>query len=85
MSAALVVTGTDVTVGDVIATDTTMTATLTIAPTASPSAEPRLLIVTTESGQTTIEFFIIAACIYYLMAKAIETLAQLASWRLFGR
>jgi hypothetical protein len=59
--AALVVTGTDVTVGDVIATDTSLTATLTIAPTASPAAEPRLLIVTTESGQTTIEFFIIAA------------------------
>jgi len=33
----------------------------------------------------TFEFFIVAACIYYLMAKAIETLAQLASWRLFGR
>ena len=60
--AALVITGTDVTVADVATPgDTTLTATLTIAPTAAPSSEARLLIVTTESGQTTIEFFVVAA------------------------
>lgn len=59
--AALVITGTDVAITDVATpTDATLTATLTIAPTATPSAEARLLIVTTESGQTTIEFFVVA-------------------------
>jgi hypothetical protein len=60
--AALVITGPDVTVSDVATpTDTSLTATLTIAPTATPSAEARLLIVTTESGQTTIEPFVVPA------------------------
>jgi hypothetical protein len=60
--AALVISGTDVGVADVVTpNDTTLTATLTIAPTATPSAEARLLIVTTESGQTTIEFFVVPA------------------------
>ncbi len=64
--AALVITGDptagqDVTVGDVATpNDTTLTALLTIAGTATPSAEARLLIVTTETGQATIEFFIVA-------------------------
>ena len=58
--AALVITGTDVDVSDVATpNDTTLTATLTIARRATPSAEARLLIVTTESGQTTIEFFVV--------------------------
>jgi hypothetical protein len=60
--AALVITGSGVTVGDVVTPDDqTITATLTIASTATASTEPRLLIVTTESGQTTIEFFVVAA------------------------
>jgi hypothetical protein len=59
--AALVITGTDVSITDVATpNDSTLTATLTIAPTATPSAEARLLIVTTESGQTTAEFFVVA-------------------------
>jgi hypothetical protein len=42
--------------------DATLTATLTIDPGAPTSAsEARLLIVTTESGQTTIEFFVVPA------------------------
>jgi hypothetical protein len=58
--AALVVTGSDVTVSDVATpNDTTLTALVTIAGTAAPSAEARLLIVTTESGQATIEFFVV--------------------------
>ena len=40
--------------------DSTLTATLTIDPALSPETEPRLLIVTTESGQTTAEFFVVA-------------------------
>jgi hypothetical protein len=40
--------------------DSTLTATLTIAPGAALTAEPRLLIITTESGQTTAEFFVVA-------------------------
>jgi hypothetical protein len=60
--AALVITGSDVVVSDVATpNDTTLTALLTIAGTASPSTEARLLIVTTESGQTTIEFFVVPA------------------------
>ncbi|MGH7896280.1 MAG: hypothetical protein ACREQL_16560 [Candidatus Binatia bacterium] len=59
--AALVITGTDVAVSDVATpADTMLTATLTISPLATPSSEARLLIVTTESGQTTIEFFVVA-------------------------
>jgi hypothetical protein len=59
--AALIITGSDVAIADVVTpSDTTLTATLTIAPTATPSAEARLLIITTESGQTTIEFFVVA-------------------------
>jgi hypothetical protein len=51
-----------VTVSDVASPDdSTLTATLTIGAGFSPEAEPRLLIVTTESGQTTTEFFIVAA------------------------
>jgi hypothetical protein len=63
--AAVIITGDpmsgqDVTVSDVaIPNDTTITGLLTISATATPSAEARLLIVTTESGQTTIEFFIV--------------------------
>jgi hypothetical protein len=41
--------------------DGTLTATLTIAATVSPESEPRLLIVTTESGQVTTEFYVVAA------------------------
>ena len=41
--------------------DATLTATLTIAGTLSPESEPRLLIVTTESGQVTTEFHVVAA------------------------
>ena len=41
--------------------DGTLTATLTIAATLSPESEPRLLIVTTESGQVTTEFHVVAA------------------------
>jgi hypothetical protein len=41
--------------------DGTLTATLTIAATLSPESEPRLLIVTTESGQVTAEFHVVAA------------------------
>jgi hypothetical protein len=65
--AALVVTtpgaAEDITITDVATPDdATLTATLAIAPTATASVtEPRLLIVTTESGQTTIEFFVVPA------------------------
>jgi hypothetical protein len=41
--------------------DSTLTATLAISGSLSPESEPRLLIVTTESGQVTTEFFIVAA------------------------
>lgn len=59
--AALVITGAGVAIGDTATPDdTTLTATLTIDPGAPTSAtEARLLIVTTESGQTTIEFFVV--------------------------
>lgn len=58
--AAVVISGSDVTVSDVATpNDTTITGLLTIAGTATPSAEARLLIVTTESGQSTIEFFVV--------------------------
>jgi hypothetical protein len=40
--------------------DTTLTGLLTIDAPRTPSAEARLLIVTTESGQSTIEFFVVA-------------------------
>lgn len=65
--AALVVTSGTGDVGDVVVSDVqtpddgTLTANLTIAGTLSPEAEPRLLIVTTESGQDTAEFFVVAA------------------------
>ena len=60
--AALVITGSGVTVSDVASLDdATLTATLAIDAAVAPSTEPRLLIVTTESGQTTIEFFVVAA------------------------
>jgi len=61
--AALVITGTGVAVGDVATPDDgTLTATLTIDPAATLSTtEPRLLVVTTESGQTTTEFFVVPA------------------------
>jgi hypothetical protein len=50
-----------VTISDVATPDdSTLTATLTIDPALSPESEPRLLIVTTESGQTTAEFFVVA-------------------------
>lgn len=60
--AALVITGNKVTVTDTTTPDdSTLTATLTIAADAELSTtEPRLLIVTTESGQTTAEFFVVA-------------------------
>jgi hypothetical protein len=61
-AAALVITGPDVRVSDVATpNDTTLTAIVTIADTATPSTEARLLIVTTESGQATIEFFVVPA------------------------
>jgi hypothetical protein len=60
--AVLVVTGSGITVGDVATPDdATLTATLTIDAGVSPSSEPRLLVVTGESGQTTVEFFVVAA------------------------
>jgi hypothetical protein len=65
--AALIITSGDgnqggVTVSDVVSsTDGAfLTATLTIDGGLTPESEPRLLIVTTESGQTTAEFFIVA-------------------------
>jgi len=59
--AAVVITGSGVTVTDVATpNDTTLTGLLTIDGAATPSAEARLLIVTTESGQSTIEFFVVA-------------------------
>jgi hypothetical protein len=59
--AALVVTGSGIAVSGVATPDdSTLTATLTIGSGVSPSSEPRLLIVTTESGQTTTEFFVVA-------------------------
>jgi hypothetical protein len=61
--AALVVTGGGVAVSDTTTPDDgTLTATLTIDAGATTSTtEARLLIVTTESGQTTIEFFVVPA------------------------
>lgn len=41
--------------------DSTLTATLTIANTLNPETEPRQLILTSESGQVTAEFFVVAA------------------------
>jgi hypothetical protein len=41
--------------------DSTLTATLTISGSLSAESEPRLLIVTNESGQATAEFFVVAA------------------------
>lgn len=62
LGAALVITGTGATVSGVATPDdATLTATLTIDPATPPSAEPRILIITTESGQTTAEFFVVAA------------------------
>jgi hypothetical protein len=59
--AALVITGTGAATTDVVSPDdTTLTATLTVDP-GTASSEARLLIVTTESGQATAEFFIVAA------------------------
>jgi hypothetical protein len=64
--AALVITSGDggaggVSISDVATPDdATLTATLTIDGALTPEAEPRLLIVTTESGQTTAEFFVVA-------------------------
>jgi hypothetical protein len=59
---ALVITGSGVTVSATATPDdATLTATLTIGPGVSPSPEPRLLIVTTDAGQTTVEFFVVAA------------------------
>jgi hypothetical protein len=61
--AALVVTGTGIEVSDTATPDdSTLTATLTIGAAAPTSTtEARLLIVTTESGQSTIEFFVVPA------------------------
>jgi len=62
LGAALVITGSGVAISGVATPDdATLTATLSIDPATSPSTEPRLLIVTTESGQTTAEFFVVAA------------------------
>jgi hypothetical protein len=64
--AALIVTSGDsgqggVTISDVAnPDDSTLTATLTIDAGLAPETEPRLLILTTESGQTTAEFFVVA-------------------------
>lgn len=50
-----------VAVTDVVTVDdATLTATLTIDGALTPESEPRLLILTSESGQTTAEFFIVA-------------------------
>src|SRR4029453_18925300 len=59
--AALVVTGTGISITNTATPDdATLTATLTISPSAPTSAtDARLLIVTTESGQTTIELFVV--------------------------
>jgi hypothetical protein len=59
--AALIVTGSGVSITDTTTVDdTTLTATVTIDALATPSVtEARLIIVTTESGQTTIEFFVV--------------------------
>jgi len=63
---ALIVTSGDsgqggVTVSDVATPDdSTLTATLTIDAGLVPESEPRLLILTNESGQTTVEFYIVA-------------------------
>jgi hypothetical protein len=60
--AALVVTGSGVGVSGVATPDdTTLTATVAVDPGTPPGTEPRLLIVTTESGQTTAEFHVVAA------------------------
>lgn len=65
--AALVITSGDshqggVTISQVATPDDgTLTATLTVSATLSAESEPRLLIVTNESGQATAEFFVVAA------------------------
>lgn len=65
--AALVITSGDgsaagVTISDVTAPDDgTLQATLTLSSALSPESEPRLLIVTTETGQRTAEFSVLAA------------------------
>lgn len=65
--AAIVVTSGEsgqggVTLGDAVTVDDGMlTTTVTVDGALSPEAEPRLLIVTTESGQTTAELFIVAS------------------------
>lgn len=62
--AALVVTSTGIAVSGVTTPDDgTLTATLTIGAGVSPDTEPRLLVVTTESGQATAEFFVAAAAV----------------------
>lgn len=64
--AALVVTGGSNGQGGILVTDvatsddSTLTATLTVSGSLSPESEPRLLILTTESGQATAEFFVVA-------------------------
>jgi|GEM_PF-5519499 len=64
--AALVITSGENGAGGIAITDvatpddSTLTATLTISGALSPEDEPRLLILTTESGQTTAEFFVVA-------------------------
>jgi hypothetical protein len=64
--AAVIVTSGDagqggVTLGDIVTVDDGMlTTTVTVDAGLSPEAEPRLLIVTTESGQTTAELFVVA-------------------------
>jgi hypothetical protein len=64
--AALVITSGEgnqggITISDVLTPDdSTLTATLTIDGALAPETEPRLLILTTESGQTTAEFFVVA-------------------------
>jgi len=62
LGAALVITGSGVAVSAVATPDdSTLTATLAVDAATPPSTEPRLLIVTTESGQTTAEFFVTPA------------------------
>lgn len=66
-AAALVITSGAGAAGGVAITDVatpdefTLTALLHIDPALSPESEPRLLIVTTESGQSTAEFFVVEA------------------------
>jgi len=49
-----------VAISQIVSSDTMLTATLSISASLSPESEPRLLILTTESGQVTAEFSVVA-------------------------